>query len=130
MERALAALRVALGPLIGEALTSHEDPAQLLQQATHRPETAPAGTPPLDAPGMDAIVRHYKDTHYRRVLDEPVPMLGDRTPRQCARTKAGRVRLVRWLKELENGELHAAGATGGGAYDFVWLWEELGVLRE
>lgn len=130
MERALVALRAALGPLIGEALTSHEDPAQMLQQAVPRQETAPAGISPLDAPGMDAIVRQFKDAHYRRVLDEPVPMLGDRTPRQCARTKAGRARLVRWLKDLENGELHAAGGTGEAAYDFTWLWEELGVSRE
>lgn len=84
----------------------------------------------LAAGGMDAIVRQFKDAHYRRVLDEPVPMLGDRTPRQCARTKAGRARLVRWLKDLENGELHAAGGTGEAAYDFTWLWEELGVSRE
>jgi hypothetical protein len=129
MERALTALRSALGPLIGEALTSHEDPAQMLQQAAPRQETAPAATPPLDTPGMDAIIRQYKDAHYRRVLDEPVPMLGGKTPRQCARTKAGRAHLVRWLKEIENGELHAAVETGQAAYDFAWLWEELGVPR-
>ncbi|MFZ2509112.1 MAG: hypothetical protein WAW79_11650 [Steroidobacteraceae bacterium] len=130
MERALAALRAALGPLIGEALTSHEDPAQMLQQAAPRQETAAAGVPPLQGPEFDAIIRQYKDAHYRRVLDEPVPMLGGKTPRQCARTKPGRARLVRWLKDLENGELHAVGATGKGAYDFAWLWEELGVPRE
>ncbi len=130
MERALAALRAALGPLIGEALTSHEDPAQMLQQAAPRQETAAAGVPPLQGPEFDAIIRQYKDAHYRRVLDEPVPMLGGKTPRQCARTKPGRARLVCWLKDLENGELHAVGATGKGAYDFAWLWEELGVPRE
>lgn len=130
MERALADLRAALGPLIGEALTSHEDPAQLLQQAAPRQETASTGGPPLQGPELDAIIRQYKDAHYRRVLDEPVPMLGNKTPRQCARTKAGRVRLVRWLKDLENGELHAAIGTGEGAYDFAWLWKELGVPRE
>jgi hypothetical protein len=61
------------------------------------------------------------------VLDESVPMLGNKTPRQCARTKAGRARLVRWLKELENGERHAAAVGGQAAYDFGWMWHELGL---
>lgn len=130
MERALADLRAALGPLIGEALTSHEDPAQMLQHAAPRQVIPPAGTPPLDAPEMAEVIRQYKDAYYRRTLDEPVPMLGGKTPRQCARTKSGRARLVRWLKELENGELHGAAASGEPAYDFAWLWEELSVKRE
>lgn len=102
----------------------------MLQQAAPRQETAIAATPPLDAPEMNAIIRQYKEAHYRRVLDETVPMLGGKTPRQCARTKAGRARLVRWLKDLENGELHGAVTSGQAAYDFAWLWEELGVPRE
>ena len=130
MERALAALRSALGSRIGEALTSHEDPTQMLEQSVHRAETAAAGVPPLQGPELDAIIRQYKDAHYRRVLDEPVPMLDGKTPRQCVRTKSGRTRLVRWLKDLENGELHTAVASGEGPYDFAWLWEELGVPRE
>jgi len=124
MERALVSLRGALGTLIGQALTSHEDPMQLLQL----PQLPQLPQDPLPAgPAIEATMRQFKDAHYRRVLDEPVPMLGDKTPRQCARTKAGRVRVVRWLKELENGERHGAAASGQAPYDFAWMWKELGL---
>lgn len=73
------------------------------------------------------MLRQFKDAHYRRVLDEPVPMLGDRTPRECAHTKSGRARLVRWLKDLENGEQPGAAASGQPAYDVTWIWQELGL---
>jgi hypothetical protein len=35
---------------------------------------------------MASAVTQFKQQHYRRTLDDNVPMLGDRTPRQCART--------------------------------------------
>ena len=47
---------------------------------------------------MASAVAQFRQQHYRRTLDEKVPMLGDRTPRQCVRTKQGRKQLVRWLK--------------------------------
>jgi hypothetical protein len=126
MERALTMLRPAFGPLVGEGLTSHEDPMQLLRHAAPR-RARDSADEELAGPEVEAALRQFKDAHYRRVLDEPVPMLGNKTPRACARTKAGRARLVRWLRELENGELHSAAAAGRAAYDFEWLWQELGV---
>jgi hypothetical protein len=62
------------------------------------------------------------------VLDEPVPMLGDRSPRQAARTPAGREKLVPWLKFLENRSGSQVDPTDPMAtYDFGGLWRELGV---
>jgi hypothetical protein len=133
MERALGELRSALGPLVGDALTTHEDPMQLLRHTAPHDAAGTGGAasmsgePPLAGPEVDAVLRQFMDGHYRRTLDEPVPMLGDKTPRECARTKAGRTRLVRWLKDLENGELRRAAATGKAPYDFEWMWNELGV---
>jgi len=46
----------------------------------------------------------------RRIQDRgPVPMLGNRTPRESARSKQGRNKLADWIKEIENGELGPAG---------------------
>ncbi len=129
MERCLAALRTALGPLVGEALTSHEDPEHLLRDGAPRGASEASGEPLAD-PEIEAVLYRVKDAHYHRVLDEPVPMLGDKTPRACARTKAGRARLVRWLKEIENGELHQAATSGQAPYDIGWMWQELGVRPE
>ena len=76
---------------------------------------------------MTAAMTQFKQQHYRRTLDENVPMLGDRTPRQCARTRSGRKLLVRWLKDLENSELRMARGTGDAPFDFDWMWQELGI---
>jgi hypothetical protein len=127
MERALALVRSALGSLVGTGLTSHEDPLQLLRRdAAHDPRESQR-EPSLTEPEVEAVVRQFKDAHYRRVLDEPVPMLANKTPRECARTQAGRARLKRWLKDLENGERHGAAQSGQRPYDFAWMRQELGL---
>ena len=46
-------------------------------------------------------VHDMLDRQYRTLLDEPVPMLGNTSPRAAAETKAGRVRVAEWLKYLE-----------------------------
>jgi hypothetical protein len=135
MERVLESLNMLLGDLVSRGLTRYEDP---LPAATATPQR---GQPPMRAyaasgsaphgdqidPAAAEIVRQVTDAHYRRTLDEPVPMLGNRTPRACARTKAGRQKLVAWLKFLENAELHRTGEPGHSLYDFGWMWRELGV---
>jgi hypothetical protein len=79
---------------------------------------------------MAEAFSRVKEAHYRRTLDEPVPMLGNRTPRECARSKQGRKKLANWIKEIENGELRQATGTGVPPYDVSWMWRELGVEDE
>lgn len=130
-EAALAALQAILGKLVGRGLTVHEDPVQALARAKPRDRISdPPALSPEDAASMASAVAQFKQQHYRRTLDENVPMLGDRTPRQCARTKQGRKQLVRWLKDLENSELRQARSTGVPPFDFVWMWQELGIDSE
>ena len=65
--------------------------------------------------------------HYRRILDEPIPALGNRSPRSAATTPKGREKVVAWLKRLENhGARHASDDPMAG-FDFGWMWRELGV---
>jgi hypothetical protein len=134
MDRALAVLRSALGALVGAGLTSHED----VVHALHDPPSSQGSTrsraaepaPELNPAAMAEVLNRIKEAHYRRTLDEPVPMLGDRTPRECARSKQGRKKLANWIKEIENGELRQAASTGVPAYDVSWMWRELGVDEE
>ena len=134
MERALEVLHRALGDLVHEGLTSYADPAQVLRdrprQADSTRATLPSGVSAEEAADLTAALHQVKDAHYRRTLDEPVPMLGNRTPRACARSKQGRARIVRWLKELENSELKQAARSGEAAYNLAWMWRELGVEDE
>ena len=71
------------------------------------------------------------DQHYRKILDEPIPMLGGKTPRQAVRSKTGRPKVLAWLKYLENSNARHRGPDDPMAtYDLSWLWAELGLADE
>jgi hypothetical protein len=68
------------------------------------------------------------DKHYRDLLDEPIPMLGNVSPRTAAKTSKGRAKVVAWLKTLENHLVRLADRKDSMAtYDVTWLWAELGI---
>jgi hypothetical protein len=67
------------------------------QRQNHPPSTA-AVPPEIQT----TLVHATLDKQYRALLGQPVPMLGNLTPRAAARTKSGREKLVVWLKHLEN----------------------------
>ncbi len=87
-------------------------------------DVAPPEIPPEE---QLAVMQEWMDRHYRAVLDERVPMLDDKTPRELARTAAGRVKLVEWLKYIENGAARAMARGSMVSYDLGWMWNELGV---
>ncbi len=100
-EKGRELLSSRLGPLLGNPLTSHEDPAQRLRTPPGEPPPEPK-KPDLPPEVVEALVRAQYEEHYRQVLDEPVPMLGNRTPRRATKTKKGRAAVVEWLKGIEN----------------------------
>jgi hypothetical protein len=84
----------------------------------------------LDIPEDErsAIVHDYLDRHYREVLDQPIPMLGGKSPRALVRTDSGRIKVAGWLKMMENTTAKAADHNSALAiYDFGWLWTKLGI---
>lgn len=139
LERALAELQPALGELVDRPMTIIEDSQvalreQLAAGGPGRGKRKGRGTaedePGMSPAEMQAVLHRFKEQHYRKTMDENVPMLGNKTPRECARTKAGRQKLVNWLKEIENGELRQAAAEGMAPMDCGWMWDELGLTRE
>ena len=55
-------------------------------------------------------------------------MLGNRTPRQAAKTPAGRQKVAEWLKYLENQSARQRDPNDAMAtYSFEWMWKELSV---
>ena len=116
-------LQGVLADLVRAPLTEIQTVDQVRESAADAP---PIEEIPLEV--ATGLVHAMLDKQYREVLDEPVPMLGDRTPRQAARTPAGREKLVTWLKFLENRSGSQSYPTDPMAtYDFGWLWRELGV---
>jgi hypothetical protein len=64
--------------------------------------------------------------HYRSVLDEPVPALGDETPRAAIKTESGRGRPMAQNDGKPDGDFRRS-EQPDGKYNFGWLWEELGL---
>jgi hypothetical protein len=75
-----------------------------------------------------AVVQAGLDQHYRGLLDQPLPMLGNVSPRRAAKSARGREKLVVWLKLLENHAASHGSESPMAGYDVTWMWEELGVV--
>jgi hypothetical protein len=116
-----ALLSGILGRRVGQPSVRTESPEQVIAS---RNTAMPA---PLDIPEEEqcAIVHQFMDRHYREVLDQPVAVLGDQTPRAAVKTPSGRLKVADWLKTLEN--VTAKSHSAMDSYSFGWLWAELGI---
>jgi hypothetical protein len=118
-----ALLSGILGERVRQPSLKTETVEQMLASARAEPQQ-------LDIPEEEscATVHDYLDRHYRDVLDQPVPMLGGKSPRAAVRTESGRIKVAGWLKMMENSTAKAAEHNSALAiYDFGWLWNELGI---
>ncbi|MCI0753574.1 hypothetical protein [Teichococcus vastitatis] len=126
-ERGHALLKVVLQGLVRPPLMERQDLDRMLVE-----QHAPGQEPPFSglSPEQEReIIQQQLEEHYRGLLDEPIPPLGNVSPRRAARTAKGREKVVAWLKTLEN---HSAKRIAGdpiGEYDFAWMWRELGVAE-
>lgn len=110
----------------------------LLANALQDPEILPLGSNPegFEALGSDlsdeeteAALTAFYDSHYQALLDEAIPMLGDRSPRESIKTEAGRTETAKWLMMHEEHLAHMARSGQGPSYDIGWVWAELGLER-
>ena len=129
-ERGRDVLQVLLHNLIGPALSKLQTPEQLMADETHQQgDRKRDPTDTIDPKIAAEIIHSTLDQHYRQCLDEPIPALDNKTPRQCARSKMGREKVIEWLKYLENNELHRAADQGQEPYDSSWMWDELKLAK-
>ena len=122
-ERGKALLAERLGGLVGQPLVSIQDPAKALEEHSAGTHEAPE-IPPEEE---EAVIHAHLDAHYRRTLDDPLPVLDGKTLRQAASREKDRGRAIDWLKQLENMEHHRAAQRGVAPYDTSWIWRELGI---
>jgi hypothetical protein len=122
-----ALIQQALGDLVGVPLTEVRTIEQMMAERPLRDqEDAASDIPPEIA---KQIVHQFMDRQYREILDQPVDMLGKKTPRQATKSSAGRQKVAEWLKYLENQSARQPNPTDPMAtYSFEWMWRELGVL--
>jgi len=125
-------LQTLLNDLIGEPLTKIETPEQILSKTDEQTmrSSGQSMSSEIDPEIEAVVIQKMLDTHYRKCLDEKIPALDDKTPRQCVKNKAGRKKVIEWLKYLENQEQRRANKKNMAPYDSSWMWQELKIERE
>ena len=92
----------------------------------HSRETPASSDIPPDVAAE--VTAQFYDEHYRKWLDMPLPALRGRTPREAASMPTARAKLVSLLKAMENTSERER-REGRAAYDFAWMWGDLGLER-
>ncbi|MCA6115450.1 hypothetical protein J6524_11155 [Bradyrhizobium sp. WSM 1738] len=125
-ERGCAMLSAMLGERLGQPSVETKTVEQMLaSRDAHAPQELD-----LSEEEHRAIIHQTMDRHYRETLDEPVPALGNKSPRAAVKTKSGRAKVVDWLKMMENRTAKAGESNPAMAsYSFDWIWVELGVAE-
>lgn len=118
-DRLRAKIEAACGPQSRHRAREHADPLSSAQ-SRHEPPRLRA-PPSLDE---DEAVRAFREQHYRHWLDEPIPALGGKTPRQAARSRLGLQQVDLLLRTMENNEQRV---TDHAPFDFAPLRRELGL---
>ncbi len=123
-ERGRAMIEAIAAGAVAYRATGYEDIGQALKRQPS-PAAKPSDVPPEVAA---EVIGQYYEQHYRNWLDEPLPALDGRTPREAAALKSARPKLISLLKAMENMSERER-REGRPAYDFGWMWEDLGLPR-
>ncbi len=100
----------------------------LSPKAREAAAAGPVKRPPPEIEGQ--ALHHFLRKHYENWTDEPLPVLGNRTPRESTKTAKGRGAVVDLLKSYEQHEARRAKRDGNARFDFGFLWERLGLKRD
>lgn len=109
-------VETACGSRIRHRAREHTDPLALARDPG-RPRPTPA------SPEEENVLAEFKARHYAEWIDKPLPALNRKTPRECARTAAGRRTIDLLLKDMEHKEQRAPGAR----FDFSTIRRALGI---
>jgi transposase-like protein len=126
--RGRALLEPVLTGLVRAPLIERQIVEQMMASARGRSSAQDALRLPPDEERR--IIHQGLTDHYRRTLDEPIPSLGNQSPRKAAKTAKGREKVVAWLKMLENHSAQQGRDDSVGGYDFTWIWKEFGLGDE
>ena len=113
-------LEVALGELASFHTRVHEDPLSSSRSPSEESDPEPPD------PEVQARLVEYKNQYYDRWLDDSIPALKGKTPRQVAQGRGSKERLINLLKSIEHGESTLDPAE---RFDVGRLYEALGLRR-
>ncbi len=124
--RGRAILEPVLSGLVRSPLIERETVEQMMAASPHESAQTTEDLS-LSPDDLKSIIHQSLNDHYRRTLDEPIPSLGNRSPRQAVKTAKGREKVIAWVKDLENGRRKHAPDNPMASFDFSWMWDELGL---
>jgi hypothetical protein len=136
IEEAIGILRGLLGDFLGEATIEEVDSEiEGWGELDEEEDEEDAGPFPGPMPDEDESafrkrIHEYLDDQFRSLLENPVPELGERVPRELAKTVKGRNRLRKWLASVEGRLRSSTDQFGIADYDLKWIWKELGMEAE
>jgi hypothetical protein len=119
------------GDAVRHRLREHVDPKGALSRPGAITEPAPGSGLPegLDPAVAADLIEGALRRSYARWADEPIPALGDKTPREAIATPAGLERVKGLLRSYESSEARQAQQQGRRTLSFQFLWDALGIVR-
>ncbi len=110
-----------LESLVEHEAREHSDPLSSKVHPARSAEPEPPATESERQAMMEALAA-FKAEHYASWVDQPIPALGGRSPREAARTKRGREQVDLLLKDIEH---HEAALPADERFDFAPIRHEL-----
>lgn len=101
--------------------------AKKLQSEKKLTNSTPIEPQLLEAPEVQAQLKEMAKAHWDNWFNEPIPMLGNKTPRQAAKTKAGQEKLEALLVYYDRADQNRA-QNNLFKVDTNYLRKELGLL--
>ena len=89
----------------------------------------PKKNPDLPPEVMAEAIEQALHRAYAKWADEPIPALGDKTPRQAIATPAGLERVKGLLRSYENSEQRMAADQGRREISYAFLWDAVSLKR-
>ncbi|HSB82322.1 MAG TPA: SEC-C metal-binding domain-containing protein, partial [Candidatus Methylomirabilis sp.] len=127
----LAWAKARLAELAGDAILLRAD---VIEDPMEKLRTMPEGRRGREASSeippevQTRLLGQTLHRHFTAWLDQEIPALDGRTPRQAARDVLLRPKLIQLLREIENAQDRER-QHGKPWYDAAWMWETLGIRR-
>jgi hypothetical protein len=120
------------GDILQKTVAEISDPAHLWKNRHERKQPRQGGDfiEGLSNEDKDALYMQFHHKMYSNWADEPIPALGNKTPREAIRSKEGKRDVIELLKSYEKGEARQAKMQQRSPVSFEFLWNDLGLERE
>lgn len=105
--------------------TLMETPEQMIKSNTKESSNGQRTTKPYDIPEVEEQIKLMAKKHWETWFDSPIPALNNETPREAAKTKAGRERLEALLLLYERNDREMNDATHYFKADINYIKTEL-----